>query len=107
MSGYDITDVVNVYLTRDPEPAAIHGTIVAAIDPDPGRIAATLLEVSEKLIDQLHPGTFDLERIAPGTRGWAFVYDGRFIGVPYRETKYPKTLAIHTALYVILTSLKK
>lgn len=29
------------------------------------------------------------------------------VGVPYRETKYPKTLAIHTAIYVILTSLKK
>lgn len=41
MSGYDITDVVNVYLARNPEP------------------------------------------------------------------EYPKTLAIHTALYVILTSLKK
>lgn len=41
------------------------------------------------------------------TRGWAFVYDGRFVGVPYRKTKYPKTLAIHTAIYVILTSLKK
>lgn len=26
---------------------------------------------------------------------------------PYRKTEYPKTLAIHTALYVILTSLKK
>lgn len=60
MSGYDITSVVDMYLSRD-----------------------------------------------PGTRGWAFVYDGRFIGVPYRETKYPKTLAIHTALYVFLTSLKK
>ena len=107
MSGYDITDVVNVYLARNPEPAAVHSTIVAALDPDPGREATVLLELSEKLIDQLHPGEFDLERISPGTRGWAFVYDGRFIGVPYRETEYPKTLSIHTAIYVILTSLKK
>lgn len=107
MSGYDITDVVNVYLARDPEPASIRSTIVAALDPDPGRATAVLLELSEKLIDQLHPGEFDLERISPGMRGWAFVYDGRFIGVPYRETEYPKTLAIHTAIYVILTSLKK
>ena len=44
MSGYDITSVVDMYLSRDPEPAAIHGTIVAALDPDPGRAAATLLE---------------------------------------------------------------
>ena len=106
MSGYDITSVVDMYLTREPEPAEIHAVIVAALDPDP-RSAAAMLELSEKLIDQLHPGDFDLERIAPGTRGWAFVYDGRFVGVPYRETKYPKTLAIHTAIYVILTSLKK
>lgn len=107
MSGYDITDVVNVYLARNPEPADVHSTIVAALDPDPGKDTAALLELSEKLFDQLRPEDFDLERIAPGTRGWAFVYDGRFIGVPYRETEYPKTLAIHTALYVILTSLKK
>lgn len=107
MSGYDITSVVDMYLSHDPEPAAIHGTIVAALDPDPGSAAAALLELSEKLIDQLRPEEFDLERIAPGTLGWAFVYDGRFVGVPYRKTKYPKTLAIHTAVYVILTSLKK
>ena len=107
MSGYDITSVVDMYLSRDPEPAAIHGTIVAALDPDLGSAAAALLELSEKLIDQFRPEEFDLERIAPGTLGWAFVYDGRFVGVPYRETKYPKTLAIHTAIYVILTSLKK
>ena len=107
MSGYDITDVVNVYLARNPEPAAVHSTIVAALDPDLGSAAAALLELSEKLIDQLRPEEFDLERIAPDTLGWAFVYDGRFVGVPYRETKYPKTLAIHTAIYVILTSLKK
>ena len=96
MSGYDITSVVDMYLSRDPEPTEIHSVIVAA-----------MLELSEKLIDQLHPDDFDLERIAPGTRGWAFAYAGKFIGVPYRETKYPKTLAIHTAIYVILTSLKK
>nr|DAP96717.1 MAG TPA: hypothetical protein [Caudoviricetes sp.] len=107
MSGYDITSVVDMYLTRDPAPAEIHAVIVAALDPDPRSAAVAMLELSEKLIDQLHPGEFDLERIAPGTRGWAFAYDGRFVGVPYRETKYPKTLAIHTAIYVILTSLKK
>lgn len=107
MSGYDITSVVDMYLTREPAPAEIHAVIVAALDPDPRSAAAAMLELSEKLIDQLHPGDFDLERIAPGTRGWAFAYDGRFVGVPYRETKYPKTLAIHTAIYVILTSLKK
>ena len=107
MSGYDITSVVDMYLSRDPEPAAIHGIIVAALDPDPGSATAALLELSEKLIDQLRPEEFDLEHIAPGTLGWAFVYDGRFVGVPYCETKYPKTLAIHTAIYVILDSLKK
>lgn len=107
MSGYDITSVVDMYLSNNPEPAAIRGTIVAALDPDPRSDAAALLELSEKLIDQLHPEELDLERIAPGTLGWAFVYDGRFVGVPYRETKYPKTLAVHTAVYVILTSLKK
>lgn len=72
MSGYDITSVVDTYLSRNPEPTEIHSVI-----------------------------------IAPGTLGWAFAYAGKFIGVPYRETKYPKTLAIHTAIYVILTSLKK
>ena len=107
MSGYDITSVVDMYLTREPEPAEIRAVIIAALDPDPRSAAAAMLELSEKLIDQLHPGDFDLERIAPGTRGWAFAYDGRFVGVPYRETKYPKTLAIHTAIYVVLTSLKK
>lgn len=107
MSGYDITSVVDRYLTREPEPAEIHSVIVAALDPDPSSDAAALLELSEKLIDQFHPGEFDLERIAPGTLGWAFAYAGKFIGVPYRETKYPKTLAIHTAIYVILDSLKK
>lgn len=40
MSGYDITSVVDMYLSRDPEPAAIHGTIVAALDPDLGSAAA-------------------------------------------------------------------
>ena len=107
MSGYDITSVVDMYLSHDPEPTEIHSVIVATLDPDPRSAAAAMLELSEKLIDQLHPDDFDLERIAPGTRGWAFVYAGKFIGVPYRETKYPKTLAIHTAIYVILTSLKK
>lgn len=107
MSGYDITSVVDMYLSRDPEPTEIHSVIVAALDPDPRSAAAAMLELSEKLIDQLHPDDFDLERIAPGTRGWAFAYAGKFIGVPYRETKYPKTLAIHTAIYVILTSLRK
>lgn len=32
MSGYDITSVVDMYLTREPEPAEIHAVIVAAID---------------------------------------------------------------------------
>lgn len=27
MSGYDITSVVDMYLSRDPEPAAIHTAI--------------------------------------------------------------------------------
>lgn len=107
MSGYDITSVVDMYLSRDPEPTEIRSVIVAALDPDPRSAATAMLELSEKLIDQLHPDDFDLERIAPGTLGWAFAYAGKFIGVPYRKTKYPKTLSIHTAIYVILTSLKK
>lgn len=107
MSGYDITSVVDMYLSRNPEPTEIHSVIVAALDPEPTSAAAAMLELSEKLIDQLRPEEFDLERIAPGTMGWAFAYAGKFIGVPYRETKYPKTLSLHTVIYVILTSLKK
>ena len=60
MSGYDITSVVDMYLSNNPEPAAIRGTIVAALDPDPRSDAAALLELSEKLIDQLHPEELDL-----------------------------------------------
>ena len=83
MSGYDITSVVDMYLSRNPEPTEIHSVIVAALDPEPTSAAAA------------------------GTMGWAFAYAGKFIGVPYRETKYPKTLSLHTAIYVILDSLKK
>lgn len=49
MSGYDITSVVDMYLSRNPEPTEIHSVIIAALDPEPTSAAAAIYVILTSL----------------------------------------------------------